>query len=157
MGQATVEAALLMPMILLAILLLAQPAIVLYDRAVMEAAASEGCRILETLSSEDEDAARAAIERRLSAIPDVDIFHSSAWTIEISGGEGSAQASVRIEHSLRPLPLIGAGMGFIGLADANGLFVQEVSRTTEVLDEWVIESRFGADIEAWIDRWEEKA
>ncbi len=157
MGQATVEAAFLMPMILLAILLLVQPAIVLYDRAVMEAAASEACRILETLSSEDEEAARAAIERRLSAIPDVDIFHSGAWTIEISGGEGSAQASVRIEHSLRPLPLIGAGMGFMGLADASGLFVQEVSRTTEVLDEWVVESRFGADVEAWIDRWEEKA
>ncbi len=146
-----------MPVILLGMLLLIQPAIVLYDRAVMEAAASEGCRILATLNAGDEDAARLAIERRLSAIPDADIFHSGAWTIEISGSEGSAQASVHIEHGLRPLPLIGAGMGFMGLVDADGLFVHDVSRTTEVLDEWVIESRFGADAEAWIERWEEKA
>ena len=156
-GQATVEAAFLMPVILLAMLMLAQPAIVLYDRAVMEAAASEGCRVMETLAPGDEDAARAAIERRLDAVPDAPIFHVGSWTVELSGGEGQERASVRIEHALKPLPLIGAGMGFLGLTGPGGLFIQDAYRQTEVLDSWVVESRLGADAGAWIERWEEKA
>ena len=156
-GQATVEAAFLMPVILLAMLLLAQPAIILYDRAVMEAAAAEGCRMLETLAPGDEDAARAAVERRLDAIPDAPIFHSGGWTIELSGGEGQEYASVRIEHALEPLPLMGAGMGFLGLTGPGGLFIHDAFRQTEVVDAWVVESRLGADAEAWIGRWEEKA
>lgn len=156
-GQATVEAAFLMPVMLLAMLLLAQPAIILYDRAVMEAAAAEGCRMLETLAPGDEDAARAAVERRLDAIPDAPIFHSGGWTIELSGGEGQEYASVRIEHALEPLPLMGAGMGFLGLTGPGGLFIHDAFRQTEVVDAWVVESRLGADAEAWIGRWEEKA
>lgn len=156
-GQATVEAAFLMPVILLAMLLLAQPAIILYDRAVMEAAAAEGCRMLETLAPGDEDAARAAVERRLDAIPDAPIFHSGGWTIELSGGEGQEYASVRIEHALEPLPLMGAGMGLLGLTGPGGLFTHDAFRQTEVVDAWVVESRLGADAEAWIGRWEEKA
>lgn len=156
-GQATVEAAFLMPVILLAMLLLAQPAIVLYDRAVMEAAAAEGCRMLETLAPGDEDAARAAVERRLDAIPDAPIFHSGGWTIELSGGEGQEYASVRIEHALEPLPLMGVGMGFLGLTGPGGLFTHDAFRQTEVVDAWVVESRLGADAEAWTGRWEEKA
>lgn len=156
-GQATVEAAFLLPVVLLAMLMLAQPAIILYDRAVMEAAASEGCRVLETLAPGNEDAARAAVERRLSAIPDAPIFHEGAWTIELSGGEGQQRASVRIEHGLRPLPLIGVGMGFLGLTGPGGLFVHDAFRETSVIDDWVVESRLGADVQAWIERWEEKA
>ena len=156
-GQATVEAAFLMPVILLAMLLLAQPAIILYDRAVMEAAAAEGCRMLETLAPGDEDAARAAVERRLDAIPDAPIFHSGGWTIELSGGEGREYASVRIEHALEPLPLMGAGMGLLGLTGPGGLFTHDAFRQTEVVDAWVVESCLGADAEAWIGRWEEKA
>ncbi len=147
----------MLPTILLVMLMLVQPGIILYDRAVMEAAASEACRLIETLQVDDEDAALAAIERRLSAIPGADIFHAGSWTIEISGGEGEAEATVSISHSLRPLPLIGAGMGFLGMTNAQGLYTQEVSRTVEVLDEWVVSSEYGADPEAWIERWEGKA
>ena len=47
-GQATVEAAFLIPVLLVALLLLMQPGILLYDRLVMNAAASEACRLLAT-------------------------------------------------------------------------------------------------------------
>ena len=42
-GQATVEAAFLLPVLFVGLLLLMQPGILLYDRLVMQAAASEGC------------------------------------------------------------------------------------------------------------------
>ena len=47
-GQATVEAAFLLPVLFVGLLLLMQPGILLYDRLVMQAAASEGCRLLAT-------------------------------------------------------------------------------------------------------------
>ena len=156
-GQATVEAAFLMPTVLLAMLLLAQPAIVLFDRAVMEAAAAEGCRMLETLAPGDEGAARAAVERRLSAIPDAAIFHSGPWNVELLGGEGQDRASVRVEHALKPLPLIGAGMGLLGLTDADGLYRRDAHKEAQTVEGWVAESRHGSDAAAWVSRWEEKA
>lgn len=146
----------LIPMVLFAVLMLAQPAIVLFDRMVMEAAASEGCRMLETLPAGREDEACAYIERRLAAIPATETFHAGSWEIEVEGGEESEAASVRIAHGLRPLPLIGAGMGLLGMTQ-GGLYRQEVSRSASVRDEWVVVSEFGADAHAWMDRWEEKA
>ena len=47
-GQATVEAAVLIPALFTALLLLLQPGILLYDRMVMQGAAAEGCRLLAT-------------------------------------------------------------------------------------------------------------
>lgn len=156
-GQATVEAAFLAPSILLAMLLLTQPAIILFDRAVMESAAAEGCRMLETLAPGSEDEARRAVERRLSAIPDVGIFHAGPWSVELSGGEGQGRAVVEIAHSLRPLPLVGVGMRAAGLVDADGMIRQSVVKDAETTEEWVAKSRLGADMGAWVDRWEEKA
>ena len=47
-GQATVEAVFVIPVLFVAMLLLIQPGIVLYDRMVMANAAAEGCRVLAT-------------------------------------------------------------------------------------------------------------
>ena len=45
-GQGTVEAALVIPVLFVLLLLLLQPGIVLYDRMVMRGAAAEACRPL---------------------------------------------------------------------------------------------------------------
>lgn len=47
-GQAAVECAFLIPVVLLLLLFLIQPGIILYNHTVMKAAASEGCRLLST-------------------------------------------------------------------------------------------------------------
>lgn len=156
-GQATVEAALLAPAVLVCLLLLLQPGIVLYDRAVMEAAASQGCRLLETRASQSESDARAFIERRLAAAPDTGIFHAGSWNIEVNGSEGMEEVSVSIAHSLDPLPLADAALGLAGMLDGDGRYRQEVVRVANVRDGWLMDSANGADPEAWMRRWEEKA
>lgn len=47
-GQATIEAAALIPVLFILLLLLLQPSILLFDRIVMKNAAAEGCRLLAT-------------------------------------------------------------------------------------------------------------
>ena len=156
-GQATVEAALLVPLVLACLLLLVQPAIVLYDRAVMEAAASQGCRLLETRATQSEEEVEAFVRRRLAAIPDTEIFHAGTWDIEVEGAEGSAEVRVRVGHVFDPLPLAGVGMAMAGMTDGSGFYRQEAQCRSKVRDEWLMESENGADPEAWMKRWEEKA
>lgn len=69
-GQATVEAAFLLPVLFVWLLLLMQPGILLYDRLVMQAAASEGCRLLATKTAAAGDMAESceAFVRHLSLI-----------------------------------------------------------------------------------------
>ena len=45
-GQATVEAAFLIPVLFTVLLLSVQPGMVLYDRMVMQAAVSDACRLV---------------------------------------------------------------------------------------------------------------
>ena len=66
-GQVTVEAALLIPALLLGLVIAVQPGIVLFDRVVMESAAAEGCRALETASAADEGEVVEYVQRRLGA------------------------------------------------------------------------------------------
>ena len=155
-GQASVEAAFLAPVLLMLFLVLLQPAIVLYDRAVMEAAASQGCRLLETRGSQSDVEVRAYIERRLEAVPAIDAFHAGEWTVEFAGTQADETVSVSIGHSLKPLPLLGAAMGFAGMLDGRGLYRQEASCVAETKDAWLSNSERGCDPEAWIRRWDEK-
>ena len=159
-GQATVEAALLIPVLLLGLVIAVQPGIVLFNRVVMEAAATEGCRVLETASAADEGEVVEYVQRRLGAVPAVSAFHKGLgrWEVEGQGaGQGGECVSVRISHEYKPLPLVGQGMALLGLVGGNGLVRQEVFRETSVHDEWALESEFGLSYESWIDRWEEKA
>ena len=157
-GQATVEAALLIPALLLGLVIAVQPGIVLFDRVVMESAAAEGCRALETASAADEGEVVEYVQRRLGAVPAVSAFHEGLWSVEVQGAGQSGQCvSVRISHGYRPLPLVGQGMGLLGLVGGNGLVRQEVFREMSIHDEWALESEFGLSYESWIDRWEEKA
>lgn len=156
-GQATVEAAFLIPVIFVGMLMAVEPGLLLYDRIVMQAAASEGCRLLETLEPGSEEQARAYVLRRLDAIPDVDVFHTGAWNVEVEGSAESDTATVRIAHSVRPLPLLGQAMTVFGMLSYEGLLLQEVERSERVRDAWIVASPFGLDERSWIQRWEDRA
>ena len=95
-GQATVEAAFLLPVLFVGLLLLMQPGILLYDRLVMQAAASEGCRLLATKTAAAGDMAEsceAFVRHRLGAIPPVSCFH--VHEARAAGTSGSKATSAR--------------------------------------------------------------
>lgn len=102
-----------MPVTMLLLALLLQPAIVLYVRTVMGQAAAEGVRVLSTREGTDasgDDAVRAFVLRRLSAVPDVPSFHvggEPGWEVTLSGGASEDEVSVEVSGTLRPLPLVG--------------------------------------------------
>lgn len=76
-GQAAVECAFLIPVVLLLLMLLIQPGIILYNHTVMKAAASEGCRLLATKNdaSTDQSSYEDSIRRHLGSIPQQENFH----------------------------------------------------------------------------------
>ncbi len=122
-GQATVEAAVALPLLFLLLLLLLQPAIVLYDRMVMEGAAAEACRLLAT-SETSTQINEEFVRRRLSAVPEQDLFHihepDCQWRITFAGDAGSDEVAVRIENAIQPLPLVGGLASLLGLTQADG-------------------------------------
>jgi hypothetical protein len=143
-GQATVEAALLLPLTMLLILVLCQPAILLYNRVVMENAAAEGCRILSGDSGNLNhigEKNEGFVIRRLSAIPAVDIFHvgtsAQDWDVSLDGGGFGDLVSVRIVNRVRPLPLLGWGAQLLGQTDADGYLAQTVEVWLPSQPNWV--------------------
>lgn len=160
-GQATVEAAFLLPVLFLLLLLLLQPAILLYDHLVMQGAAAEGCRLLVTADggsggiqvgghahvSPTSNPYQSYVLRRLGAIPLVPAFHlhegECSYVIDMEGGEGSQTVSVSITNKVRLLPLVGQAASVLGIAE-RGVYTQVVSVsmpggpawTTGSPDEW---------------------
>ena len=126
-AQSTVEAAFMIPIFLILILLLLQPSIILYDFIVMKSAASEGCRLIATNSGIDSKNVDDFIRRRLSAIPQADIFHihnaSCSYEIEFNGGESEKTSSVSIKNSIKPLPLIGGALDLMGATEDGDLTI----------------------------------
>ena len=158
-GQATVEAAILIPILFLLLLLLIQPSILLYNRMVMQNAAAEGCRLLSTkaeVAYYSNDKYRGYIQRRLASIPPVDIFHVSTgidtWGMEIIGDENSSEVTVRITNKLRPLPLLDLGASLLRLTDSNGYFVQKVEITMPTQPDWVWSNSKGGPAD-WAAQW----
>ncbi len=96
-GQATVEAAFVIPLLFALFGVLLQPALLLYDRCVMGAAAAETCRLASTQPC-SEDAMRAFALRRLAALPPLDLFHSQdcPWELDVQAGQGAQASQVRI-------------------------------------------------------------
>lgn len=152
-GQSTVEAAFALPVLMLLLLLLLQPGIILYDRIVMEGAAAEGCRLLATSASpgqvEDD-----YVRRRLSAVPQAEIFHvherGCSWQIRLDGDERSQEVGVRISTEVRPLPLIDVAVGLFGMANGAGNLNVEVEKRMQAKDAWVMASPDGADPAGWV-------
>lgn len=146
-GQATVEAAALLPTLMLLLGLLMQPACLLYTRTVMHGAAAEAVRVLATSPGADEDC-RDFVLRRLKAVPEVPLFHvggRSDW--DISFEKGSASVTVSITGHLRPLPLLGISARLLGTEDAVGIRV-EVRVTERTRPGW-LEGDYGS----WVGMW----
>lgn len=159
-GQATVEAAFLIPVLFVALLLLVQPGILLYDRIVMNAAASEACRLLATKTGATGDmdgACEAFVRHRLGAVPPVSCFHvhegGCSWVIRLEGGESSGVVRATISTEARPLPLLDVGSALLGIVNGNGNFVVEVSSEQEIQPAWTDGSPSGRDPAGWIGAW----
>ena len=143
-GQTTVEAAYLVPILFLLLLMLCQPMILLYNHMVMSGAAAEGCRLLATktiVGTYSEEKYEGYIKRRLAAIPPVDIFHAhvgvKTWDIQMEGDENSPTVTVRITNRLKSLPLLGWAAGLLGMCDENGYIVQTVEVSAPTQPDWV--------------------
>lgn len=146
-GQASVEAAMLIPSLLVVVALLVQPVCLLYTRSVMSSAAAEAARLAATASSSDE--VTAFVKRRLKAVPEVNVFHSGGegdWSVSVSGA-GTAKPKVQIEGHARPLPLMAAISGAIAGSDGSGV-VLKVSKEVNARASWV-EGKYSD----WVGMW----
>jgi hypothetical protein len=142
-GQATLEAAMLLPTLMLMLAMLVQPACILYTRCVMLSAAAEGCRLMATADPDAGQAEQSCLDyvrRRLGAVPDVPIFHvggQDGWSIELGGGVSEHEASARIVGTVTPLPLLGVIPALLGETDGEGNVVVEVGVTQTTRPSWL--------------------
>lgn len=148
-GQATVEAAVLLPAVMVVLALLLQPAMLLYTRAIMSGAAAEGARLATTATHDEVTSlVDGYVRRRLRAVPDVSCFHAGggdAWEVAVMQDGGRVRVSV-VGHA-QPLPLVGVMAGLVGQTDGEGvLLLAEVER--DMRSEWV-----GGDYGDWIAAW----
>lgn len=156
------EAAFALPALLVCLLLVLQPGIVLYDRMVMQAAASEGCRLLATKTGSPgsmDEAVEASIRHRLGAIPQQDCFHvhegsaGCSWEIDCTGDETSQTVEVSIRNELRPLPLFDAAAALLNLVNENGNLVVEVRVSAPTQPEWATEALAGRSPKELVGAW----
>ena len=159
-GQATVEAAFVIPVLFILMLLLLQPGIVLYDRLVMGNAAAEACRLLATSTDSYGSAAascEAFVRHRLAAVPPHDCFHvhhgNCSWEIELNGNESSGVVSVRIGNQLRPLPLFDTASKLLGLTNASGNLEIEEVVTMPTQPAWAASTEQGLSPKDWVGLW----
>ena len=148
-GQATVEAALLIPVTLTIVALLVQPACVLYTRAVMSATAHELARVVST-SRGSADEVRAYALRRLAAVPEAPLFHEGgpgAWEVVAEGPDDAGRVSVSVEGRVRPLPLLGAIVSALG-TEEGGLVVVRVEASCDLRASWI-----GGSYGEWVGIW----
>lgn len=158
-GQASVEAAFLIPLLLLTLLLLIQPAILLYTYLVMQGAAAEVCRIAstETLLEQNAEAVERYAMRRLAAVPQQDNFHvhepTCTWDITYQGNDMTATVVVQITNQARPLPLFDFGLAALGLLNEQGNIQMSASYQLQTKSNWVIDNELGIDPKRWVERW----
>ena len=145
-GQATVEAAFLLPTVLLTMGLLLEPACLLYTLMAMRHAAAETARLLVTASSETD--VRSFCLRRLEAVPEIGLFHtggSEDWVVDLSNEAGVV--SVTIRGHARPLPVLGLVVGSVLGRDERGVILKAEHRA-RLRPGWL-----GGDERAWSEIW----
>ena len=159
-GQSTIEAAYVIPILFLLLLLLIQPGIILYDRMVMQAAAAEGCRLLATSTDAVPDATSIAKEyvlRRLGSIPPHDCFHrhegGCTWDVELTGDENSDYVSVRISNRIKPLPALDLAASLLNLTDEIGCLGVRVEVSMPSQPSWISDTETGRSPKQWIGAW----
>lgn len=153
-GQSSIEAAFALPVLMVLMLMLLQPGILLYDRIVMESAAAEGCRLLATTTEENAVSNEDYIRRRLSAVPQVDIFHvhgsACTWDIGLSGSDTSERVSVSIATEVKPLPLLDIALSLFGMTNSDGNLTIHVQEEMPTQPSWVRLSEEGANPRGWV-------
>lgn len=161
-GQATVEAAFLIPVLFTCLLMLLQPGILLFDRTVMQSAAVDGCRLLVTRSDDQglsDELLKQSVIRHLGAIPQQDNFHCHSkgctWKIELEGKEDSSEVSVTISQQVKPLPLFDIAGSAFGVLNGSGNYELSVKQTMPTQPDWVADSSLGSDPGAWAGNWDE--
>lgn len=159
-GQATVEAAFLVPLLFIGLLLLIQPGILLYDRMIMHAAASEACRLLATktdVAGASQKSCESFVRHRLGAIPSVAFFHvhegQCTWTIDLEGDEASPYVRTRITHEVRPLPLLDLASTLLGIVNERGNFEVQVQCNQPTQPAWILSATDGKSPDEWIGAW----
>ena len=147
-GQATVEAAVLLPVLMLLVALLVQPVCVLYTRMVMRSAAAESARLLATSLSQADVVSFAL--RRLEAVPEASLFHvggSGDWEVTVGVRDEGRVAVTEVCGHVRPLPLLGVVAYAMGEPDGGDVLLRE--RLTErVRPDWL-----GGDYATWVSQW----
>lgn len=147
-GQASVEAAALLPVLMLLVALLAQPVCLLYTRMVMRHVAAETARVL--LTTDSWDRARTYARHALGAVPEASLFHAGGiddWCIRLDRDGIGSSVTVGIEGHVRPLPLLGVVAELMGEHDERGVRVR-AQVTERMRPEWL-----GGDYETWIAQW----
>lgn len=151
-GQMTIEAAFLIPVVFLLTIIMVQPAIILFDKMVMEGAAGQGLRMLSVKSLDQSSRSYVeVIETQLEAIPDAAIFHEGEWDIEVTGNETTGEVSVYIGTHLEPLPLLGMPAMLAGMLDSEGMIQIEVEVSSATQPDWAVEQ--GLSPETWTSQW----
>lgn len=156
-GQGTVEAAVVIPVLFVLMLMMLQPGIVFYDYLIMRSAAAEGARLMATSSAEE--GARSCedfIRNRLSAVPQQDLFHvhgaDCSWQIDIQGDETTEAVEIGITNELRPLPFLDAPLHLLGVTNAAGHMELHVAHAEANQPAWVAKSG-SATPQEWVEQW----
>lgn len=157
-GQATVEAAIMIPVIFLIILILIQPCLVLFDLIIMNSAAIETCRVLSTAASVDKNSlCEQYARRRLSAIPQQENFHyhkdGCSYQFEFVGDQNSSFVSVEITNEIKPLPLINIFVDAFGMLNANKCLAIKSKQELSLKPSWVFKNPDNENVDKWIGKW----
>lgn len=151
-GQATVEAAILLPSLGVLVALMVEPCCVLFTRALMYEAATEAVRVAATAPDDElDDVVRSYVVRRLKAVPEVPLFHvggTEDWQVTVVRTGDKSSVEVGVVGHVRPLPIAGVAFSALGSVDGDGVVVT-ASVCERVRPDWL-----EGDYATWIDLWE---
>ena len=136
----------MLPVLMLLFALLLQPICALYTLTVMNHTATECARVL--LTTNDDAVVRSFALRRLRAVPEASLFHvggQSDWDVDVGRSDGGRLVSICIVGHLRPLPLFGVAMRFLGTQDGVGIRMEATAK------ERLRPSWLGGSYADWID------
>ncbi len=124
-GQSSIEAAFILPILLLCLGLSVQPVIYMYTKTIMQEAADEGIRY--AMSEQNAGRTERYIRRRLEALPSSSIFHvqDEDWDIDIIRADKSVRVLIR--GHIRTIPVLGVSAYMFLEHDDQGLIVEVAS------------------------------
>lgn len=149
-GQTTLEAAYLLPVLMLLFGMLLQPVCIAYTRQIMQHVAQEAAHVVaiqdSTMSPSDIE---KFIRSHLEAVPKISLFRASEkdWQIHITQKDGVAPAKVEIKAFVRPVPFLGVFAGFAGKKEGENICL-EVRANEQLRADWV-QGNYGEWMKIW--------